>query len=523
MDIYVRDYGILGNQKEGVGRAVQRLIDSLPQEPLTLHFEPEEYHLYSEEGTPVPYRMSNTTSEKQLPDPTRNVAIRLKGVSGLTIDGHGATFMYHGRMTQMVIEDSQDITIKNLNFDYADPLIFEGVVERKGVLSFDLKVSENSYVGDNTWKREGWSGVATHSVKIRKKDTQWKRVRNPLKTPSLLRKIDAGVIRVYNPLIRPSVGDIYHFREDLRDEMGFFIVTSKGVSLEDIHFFVTPGLGLLGQDSEDLFFTRIQCVPRKGRTCSGFADFMHLSSCRGRVEVIDSVFQGAHDDCINIHGTHLKVVKQERDRETVLRYMHYQTFGFSPARVGDTVALVDQKSLVPFFEGVVLKVEEVNPREYRILWDRQLPTLEEATLVANISANPSVLLEGNLFTQVPTRGVLITTSGPSVIRNNTFRGTYMSAILVANDGSSWYESGEVSNLLIEKNHFESCGLPTIAVLPEVKKFVKPVHGIITIRDNHFSAHSSITVRGVECIEIGENQCKGKIKVSHCSSVNVASK
>ncbi len=522
MDIYAKDYGMFGNQKEGVGGALQRILDSLPQEPVTLHIEPGEYHLYPEEGTPVPYRMSNTTSEKQLPDPTRNIAIRIKEKRHLTIDGHGASFIYHGRMTQMVIEDSQDITIKNLNFDYADPLIFEGVVVRRGFYSFDLKVSEHSYIGKNLWKREGWSGVATHSVKIRSKDTQWKRVRNPLKKPSFQRKIAPGVVRVYNPFLRPSPGDIYHFREDLRDEMGFFIVTSKGVSLEDIRFFVTPGLGLLGQDSEDLFFSRIHCVPQEGRTCSGFADFMHLSSCRGRVEVIDSIFQGAHDDCINIHGTHLKVVEQRGDYQTLLRYMHHQTFGFAPARVGDTVALVDQKSLVPFFEGKVLDVEEVTPREYCITWDRQLPLQSESTLVANISANPSVLLEGNLFTQVPTRGVLITTSGPSVIRNNTFRGTYMSAILVANDGSSWYESGGVSNLTIEQNQFEQCGLPTIGILPEIKKFVQPVHGVITIRDNRFSPGSSIVAKGVECIEIGEDQCKGRVTTSHCSSVKIES-
>ena len=44
-----------------------------------------------------------------------------------------------------------------------------------------------------------------------------------------------------------------------------------------------------------------------GRTCAGFADFVQMSGCKGRILIENSYFSGAQDDPINIHGTHLAV------------------------------------------------------------------------------------------------------------------------------------------------------------------------------------------------------------------------
>ena len=44
--------------------------------------------------------ISNTASEKELKDSVRNIAIKMKNLSNLTIDGMGNTILYNNRCVQ---------------------------------------------------------------------------------------------------------------------------------------------------------------------------------------------------------------------------------------------------------------------------------------------------------------------------------------------------------------------------------------------------------------------------------------
>ncbi|WP_196426428.1 hypothetical protein [Paenibacillus campinasensis] len=57
----------------------------------------------------------------------------------------------------------------------------------------------------------------------------------------------------------------------------------------------------------------------------------------------------------------------------------------------------------------------------------------------------------------------------TIIRGNRFEQMTMSAILVAGDANSWYESGAVRNMLIADHVFIGCGgagHPVIRIAPE---------------------------------------------------------
>src|SRR5690606_19071233 len=53
------------------------------------------------------------------------------------------------------------------------------------------------------------------------------------------------------------------------------------------------------------------------------------------------------------------------------------------------------------------------------------------------------------------RGFMISTLGNVVIENNRFH-VPGSAVQCCFDGSSWYESGPIENVLIRQNTFENC-------------------------------------------------------------------
>ena len=80
-----------------------------------------------------------------------------------------------------------------------------------------------------------------------------------------------------------------------------------------------------------------------GRTVAAFADFMHISSCRGKVGILNSHFEGAHDDPINVHGTHLRIIDKPAPNQVLVRFMHGQSYGFDAFFTGDEIDFVQAR------------------------------------------------------------------------------------------------------------------------------------------------------------------------------------
>ena len=60
------------------------------------------------------YYCSNTAKKHENPTGIRRTAIYLKGKRNITVDGNGATVLVHGKMTPMLFDECENITIKNL-------------------------------------------------------------------------------------------------------------------------------------------------------------------------------------------------------------------------------------------------------------------------------------------------------------------------------------------------------------------------------------------------------------------------
>ena len=106
-------------------------------------------------------------------------------------------------------------------------------------------------------------------------------------------------------------------------------------------------------------------------------------------------------------------------------------------------------------------------------------------VVENVSACPDVLFEKNRFERISTRGLLLTTRGKVVIRDNDFIFTKMWAIEIADDARDWYESGPLTDLTIENNRFIECGQEFVHIFPHNLIHKGYVHNNILIRNNEF--------------------------------------
>lgn len=306
---------------------------------------------------------------------------------------------------------------------------------------------------------------------------------------------------------------VFQMRDSFRDEVSGFVNRSKNVQLENLNFYYLGNFGVVCQYSENVTFDRCNFAPRpdSGRTNAGFADFIQVSGCRGMIDIRNSRFSGAHDDPINIHGTHLRVTEFLSPNRLKVRFMHEQTFGFEAFFKGDDIELVDPLSLLAVEKAKVKEAKLVTPHEMELTLSGPLSpeVIQRKDLVVeNVLWTPEVRITNNYFERIPTRGILITTRRKSLIEGNTFYGMQMSGILVADDGLSWYESGPVHDLTIRRNTFFNCGEPVINIDPENREYKGAVHKNITIEENYFymrkNSSSVIRAKAVDGLVIRHN-------------------
>ena len=104
----------------------------------------------------------------------------------------------------------------------------------------------------------------------------------------------------------------------------------------------------------------------------------------------------------------------------------------------------------------------------------------------------------------------------------------MSAILIADDANSWFESGPARDVIIRGNRFLRCGEPVIAIAPENRAAQpeEPVHQNIRIVDNYFdlTGRGAVAARGVEGLVIEGNRFSAEqlpVQIASCANVKIA--
>jgi alpha-1,3-galactosidase A len=463
--------------------------------PVVIRLQQGDYHISRSAASRCVYYISNTASAEENPDPTKHIGLWFKKMRNVTLDGNGAHLVTHGELTAWVIDSCENVTIKDLSLKAADPSVPEASVVASADSSVTMKVTSGSRYeianGAFAWIGEGWhfsKGVAQvfypqRNVTVRCDDPFWGMVRAV--------ELESGIVRFDYAEPREFVsGSIYQMRHSIRNEVCGFIHRSKGITLERLRLHFMGNFGIVSQYSEDVTFRNLYCAPEwgTGRTCTGFADFIQMSGCKGQVRILSSYFEGAQDDPINIHGTHLKVIEYMTSTQIKVVFCHGQSYGFEAFSVGDSIELVDAHTLRCLQEARVRSVKRID--NYQCLLTLDCPVTKAVreqgnVVVENITWTPEVEIRGNYFARTPTRGLLLTTRKKAVVADNVFYRIPMSGILIADDARSWYESGPVHRLTIENNQFIECGSPVISIAPENDCYEGPVHRNVTIQSNRF--------------------------------------
>lgn len=484
------------------GPAVRRAIEYLRAHPgTTLVFPRGDYRFEVASASEIDLFLSNT----DVVNP-RRIAMDLSGLERVTLSGPGARLLFRDRIMPFAIRGSRDVTVSGFEIDWIRPLMSQATVTAADEDGITLRIdADYPHVVDGGRlyflvegrRAEPWdfmefdpslSAVAARTGDAGALGKNWRGYRASQVSP--------GVVRLAHRFGRqPRVGNVLVARHGVRDHAGAFIEGSANVTLSDLEFRHTSGLGVLAQYSENLTYRNVHVRPAPGssRQFAGHDDGFHFSNCRGRILVERCSFFGLMDDGMNVHGTSVAVIERRGPRTLACRFMHQQSVGLRFGEPGDELSIIDRASMLSVGAVRVVAIRRSGVRDFEVEVDGDVPPLPEGGLaLENLSWTPEVTVRGSLFGGGRARGMLVTTPRAVVIEDNTFRSSG-AAITISGDANGWYESGAVRDVLVRGNRFEDCNTSTyqfseavITISPEIPRpGHAPFHRNIRIEDNTF--------------------------------------
>ncbi len=553
--ISVTKFGASPGSRENTTLFVIKALESCKgKENAVLVFPKGRYDFWPQHCIEKDYYESNTTDNNP-----KRLAVFVENQHNLTIDCKGSEFIFHDRMQPFTVDQSTNITIKDVNIDWDIPLTAQGQVMSVTDSYIELKINqlefpyiiENSklvFVGE-AWKSQ-WNGVMefdkeSHLIPQGTGDSpclgnSW----NKYKAQDL----GNGIVRLIYPFKRkPAVGNFLVLRHSDRDHAGIFICNSNNVNLYDINIYHTAGLGVLSQYAGDLTFRNVKVVPNPAKTryLSGHDDGFHYSNCKGQITIDHCEFAGLMDDPINVHGTSVRIIKLISGNKLRCKFMHEQSVGMIWAVTDDRIGFIENESMQTVATGKVKTFAKIDNEVFDLEFQGALPVgIKEGNALENLSWTASVSITNSNFKSCRARGILITTPGKVVIENNIFESSG-SAILIAGDANAWYESGAVTDVLIQKNVFlDPCMTSMyqfcegiISIYPEIPKpqANKPFHKNIRIIGNEFHPfdYPVLYAKSVEGLTFSDNTMirsnkftpfhsrKAGITLDACSKITIA--
>ncbi len=459
------------------------------------------------------YFCSNSAKKDENPDGVRYTAIYLKNKKNITIDGNGAVIMVHGKMTPVLFYGCENVVIKNLVIDYAVPTMTEFSVLESAGGKIKIRINpESIYKVENNvlyWLGENgddgkpyWEGacnVQKRYFKVFNPENETSRDFNRDNlTFSELYDMGNGIVEgtLVNPETEIHKGEIFQTRSIVRDQVGSMFERCKNLTFLNLRVKFMHGLGMVNQFSENITFRNCDFTPKEGRTIASTADFFQFSGCKGKIIIENCKARGAQDDYINVHGTHLRIIECDRNKNSMLvRFMHPETWGFQAFEAGDSIEFIRWDTLAPYCKANVTAYEKLNDTDIRVFADF-IPddVIEGKDVLENVTYTPDLYVRNCSFGPTSGRGILCTTRGEVIIENNRFYKLWGPALLIEDDCNFWFESGLTKHITFRNNDVVCCnfannkeGAPVIQFTPKImdETFEGFVHERLTVKGNNF--------------------------------------
>ncbi len=500
------DYGIAPG-KAFTATDVARMLEAIrdAEEPSILTFEPGIYDVAVEQCQERKWFISNHDQVNP-----RKVFLPVEKIKRLIIKGDGAFFNLKGRILFAGIWDSKGITLDGITFDYETPTItqlefLEVNLQQKTVKFRPIAGTQTEMQGTRLFfKGYGFRNSPGYGILFEKNGRIAYRTSDcPFNLGNVTDNKD-GTFTAANCAHRAfAPGQFMAVRTWDRPAPGIVVSDSSDISVINTTVHFADGMGLIAQNTENLFLDAFKVVPnkQKGRMFTTQADATHFSSCWGDLVSNDGQYEGMMDDAINVHGTYLKVQRRVDDRTLECAYMHHQTFGINWGATGEKVTFVRSRMLqrIDGSDNRLAAVNKVNDKVLRLTFEKPLSSevdpAKGALGIENLTRTPTVTFNNNIVKNNRARGALFSTPKKVLCNFNVFDHISGCAVLLCGDCNGWYETGACTDVTIAGNtfinaltspfQFTEAVISIYPEIPELNKQTKTFHSGIVIEDNFF--------------------------------------
>ena len=483
--------------EDATAALVARILQAEDQPISEIKFEKGTYHFYPDKGFEKFCYISNHG------DLMVNTPFPIFNMKNLTIDGQGSVFIFHGIMIPFLIDESKNISVKNVSIDWSESFHSEGLIVANDEVNktFDMQIDEkypyfisngkltfvkeyyqhtigqsilydpnrkaisfdtDSYTGITTKKKtKTKSGLNNINYKYEydRRDVGFKDI--GVEERIRVEELKPGLLRVHGHGKKmPPVGHILTMKGEQglnRVSPAFSVTHTNGFNGTNVTIHHAGGMGIIAENSSDLILDNFNVTASQGRMVSTTADATHFVGCRGKVILRNCTFENQLDDASNIHGTYQKIVDILDDYRIGVRMGHHQQKAFVVAQPNDNLGFVRlENSFFAYEKSTVKSIEYINNRYQIITLNEKLPAdVKPGDLVENLDGYPDLLVQNCKIRNNRARGLLISNPINTVIENNFF-STEMEALLIPVESGHWYESGNAANVVIKGNTFQDC-------------------------------------------------------------------
>lgn len=504
-----------------------------------IQLEAGEYHIFQDGCHRDFFATTNNNSGE------KSVAFPVIGKKDITVDGGGAEIIVHEGVYPFVIQNSENIKIRNIKLDTAHPLYGFGVIESidEGGITLCMRsdgdcsswrVNGNGNIVFFNGEREFSSGnihitVAELDVsEMHDREDMWLsfflvgKQRNEVENPpvSLMgfdaRDLGNGRLRLDrqpDTKMRPyreGNGLLMMFRD--RSTGCFFADSSKNTELSDVRIYRGQGMGLVAQNCENILIENMNISPKPERFggISVTADCVHAVNCRGQISIRNSRFERSFDDPLNVHGIYTRAGEIRNGQSVKAELMHQDQRFVNVFGLGDEISFIDPET--SFIVGSArVKKSEVSEdgRSVFVEFDRECSELAEGMLLENAEAMPEVLYTGNYLKN--SSRLLCATPKRAEISGNIFDGMG-NPIFITDCPDYWYESGRLGDMTIKKNVFRrSCYKGSRCPI-----IIRYENGRLLNKDRYLTVHKNVRVEE----NIIENSDFGIIEANFIDNLRV---
>ncbi|WP_422080902.1 right-handed parallel beta-helix repeat-containing protein [Ulvibacterium sp.] len=461
--INVADYGIVPDKD--IVLEVNQLLHSLKKKKdVVLSFPKGTYQFYPENAFETYWAVSNHDNS------LKKMAFPLFDMDGITIDGNGSEFVFHGRICPIVVFESQSVTLKNFSIDWSIPFQSElSVVENdEANNSFVATIGTNHKYrvkdGKVYFRHYDWEDPIGQNTPFDPKTNApiWDSRPYAFNIKNAVAK-DLGKDKIeFRKATKkvPPVGTVIvnHGPQGTnRLVQAIHLKNSKNTRIENVTIYAAGGMGLIAERCENIHLDGYKITSKAGRTTSTRADASHFLGCKGLIRMENCLLEHMLDDGINVHGAYVKVDKYVGGKQFLCEISHHQQWGLTFAEIGDKVTITSRETVLPIFETEVSDFRVLNEKKFLITVKEVPAEMPEGLLsLENSTWNPDLVMRNNTIRDNRARSVLVTIKGKVLIENNYF-SSQMHGVLIEGDNNKWYESGGVRNVVIQNNIFENIG------------------------------------------------------------------